>query len=167
MHLLGALLLVAATSYMGFARAMEVRKKPTFLRMIARALTLLKHEIVAKSSELPNAVSHVSVHCGDEIRPFFYSVSSKLENAKGSFAEIWIEETYSLPGLNKQEMELLAQLGFHLGKYDAASQKNALDQCIDSFHSLADEASRNARQYSRLYAGIGLTIGSMLAVALY
>ena len=167
MRLLGAILLVAATSYMGFARAVEVRRKPAYLRMIAGALTLLKHEIVAKSSDLPNAVSHVSVHCADRIRPFFYSVSSKIENAYGSFAEVWAEEVSGLSGLNKQEMDLLEQLGLHLGKYDAESQKNALDQCIDSFLSLADEASCDARRYGRLYAGIGLTIGSMLAVALY
>ena len=154
MRLLGTVLLVAATAAIGLLKSLEVRKHPVILREFSGAL-------------LPDAITHAAGTCSECVRPFFSDLSAAMMVRDSLFAESWAQTAALFSGLNPPEREALGRLGLHLGKYDKETQLKAIDTCIEQFRIMTAQANQDAKQFGRLYAGIGLTVGSMLAVALY
>lgn len=167
MHLIGALMMVTASASFGILKALDLRSRSKELHALIRSLNLLKHDLSARCLPLPDSVLHVSMQCDIVCRPFFARISDKLSTTPQSFAELWRSEAMCFSKCGSVVMDALADLGAHLGKYDAAAQSEAIDACVDTLQKAADRSDERMRQYGKLYAGLGLTIGSMLAVALY
>ena len=164
---LGAFLLVAAAASIGLLKSIEVRKHPILLREFSEALVLIRNEIAAKNALLPDAITQTAGTCSECVRPFFSDLSAAMTVRDILFSEAWTQTAARCSGLNPREREALGRLGLHLGKYDKGTQLKAIDTCIELFRSMSAQAQQDAKQFGRLYAGIGLTVGSMLAVALY
>ena len=167
MRLLGTVLLVAATAAIGLLKSLEVRKHPVILREFSDALLLIRNEIATKNALLSDAITQAAETCSECVRPFFSDLSAAMMVRDSLFAESWAQTAALFSGLNPPEREALGRLGLHLGKYDKETQLKAIDTCIEQFRIMTAQANQDAKQFGRLYAGIGLTVGSMLAVALY
>ena len=166
MRLCGVVLLMIAVSGFSIMHAMDMKQKPRELHAMTDAMSLLYNDITARSLTLPDALAHVGGMSSGCARSFFTSVSYKLERSKQLFQSVWEEETAQLGIFGKEEREIVRQLGMHLGQFDAASQGRAIDTCINGLRLAEKRALADAQQYSRLYTGLGLTLGAMLAIIL-
>ena len=167
MRVIGALLLIAAASGFGMIRASELRKRPAVLHAMINAIMLLKSDISSRGMSLPDAAAHVAGQCAEMIRPMFLTVCVMLKRDSGTFFDAWNSGIDEISCLLPQEAESLRDLGAHLGKYDVSAQANALEACIDAMNEYEHGAAQDFKQFGRLYTGLGLTVGTMLAVALY
>lgn len=168
MRLIGAVLLIAAAAGFGMIRASQLRQRPVVLHAVCDALAVLKNDIVSRGMTIPDTLAHVSFQCAETIRPFFLTVCLCLKESTDRFSEIWNKGAETLsPYLNHRELETLRELGVHLGKYEVKAQAEALDVCIKALENDARTAFQDSKQFGRLYMGLGLTVGTMLAVALY
>ena len=166
-RVLGLLLLIAATASFGVMRSLELKRKPRELQSMIEALTILKHDIHSRTLPLPDALAHVAGMSDRDCRAFFLSVSDHLATTKQSFSELWRDELSALDHLSREELDTLSDLGVHLGRYDASAQADAIDACIRMLTQHRLRSLEQARQYGKLYTGLGLTLGAMLAVILY
>lgn len=166
-HILGTILLIAAASSIGVLETMELRRKPRELRALIQSLSILKHDLVARTLPLPDAIAHVAGQCASSCRPFYLEISDRLENTSLSFFGLWSEETQMFAKLGREARDAFEELGAHLGKYDVHSQAEAIESCAAVLRGCAERADARFRQYGKLYTGLGLTLGAMLAVALY
>lgn len=167
MHVLGALLLIGATTGFGLIQALELRRKPRELHALFDALRLLKNDICSRAIPLPDALAHVAGKCSGQARQLFLSISDHLVDTEESFCTLWQREADRLAFLDSESQEQLRDLGVYLGKYEVQSQAEALDICIGTLQKKESTAEEAVRQYSRLYTGVGISVGAMLAVALY
>lgn len=167
MHTLGALLLVAASASFGILQALELKKRSKELHALIRSLSLLKHDLSARAMSLPDAAAHAGRQGAPICRPFFQQLADKLSTTPLSFEALWRSELLRFSGQSAIVLDALGDLGAHLGRYDAQAQAEAIQACVDTLLAEADRADERTRQLGKLYAGLGLTVGSMLAVALY
>ena len=167
MHVVGAFLLILALSGFGFIRTLDLKQRPRELRMMIDAMALLRSDITSRMLPLPDALAHAGGACGGLARVLLISVTDRLISTSESFEEVWKSAVNQLSVLNKDDRAVLCRLGSHLGQFDAASQGSAIDACIISLKRNEVQACEYANQYSRLYTGLGLTLGAMLAVVLY
>lgn len=167
MHLFGTFLLFAAMSGFGLICAGDLKRRPRELRSLIDALELLHHDIGACSLPTPDALAHVGGMSTGGTRAFFLSVSDKLCHSNGSFSQLWEEESNKLNLLKKEDRIAVIRLGNHLAQYDASSQCDAIQACITYLCQSEQQARRYSQDYSRLYTGLGMTLGAMLAVILY
>ena len=167
MHAFGALLLILALSGFGFIRTMDLKQRPRELRMMLDAMTLLRNDIVSRTLPLPDALAHVGGTCRGSARTLFISSKDKLGSSTQQFASVWSDQVAQLSVLSREDRTVLCQLRAHLGQFDAQAQGRAIDACISALKRNEAQASEYANQYSRLYTGLGLTLGAMLAVILY
>ena len=166
-HVLGAFLLILALSGFGVIQTMELKQRPRELRMMIDAMALLRNDIVSRMLPLPDALAHAGGSCSGLARYFLITVSDRLGNSSEQFSSIWEGSVDLLNILSREDRAVLCRLGSHLGRFDAAAQGEAIDACILSLKQNEAQACEYEKQYSRLYTGLGLTLGAMLAVVLY
>ena len=163
----GMVLLVLSVSGIGWMRASELRQRPRALRGMIEVLSLLRDDIAARAMPLSDALAHVGGVSGGNSGEFLISTAYKLQHSDRIFREIWESEVQTLPFLSREDRGTISQLGKHLGVVDAVSQERAMDTCLHALERAEQEALSRAGQFGRLYAGLGMTIGTMLAVVLY
>lgn len=167
MRFCGVMLLMLSVTGMGLMRSSDLRQRPRALRSMIHALSLLRDDIVSRSMQLPDAMAHTGGMTDGCCSIFFVSVAYKLTHSDLSFRDVWEEEIRSLSIMGDESLRTLSQLGKRLGTVDAQAQDQALDMCIGALEKAQQDAYARAAQYGRLYTGLSMTLGAMLAVVLY
>ena len=167
-RLLGALLVAAAGTALGLQAAGRLRQRTAVLSAVVGVLTLLRGEIGDRRSPMPEIAARLAREAPECCRGWFVRLEAGLSRLNGeSFAAVWrrtLEEA-ELP-LDGEERESLARLGLSLGRYDAPEQSAAIDRCLREMEAFRARAGETARTQGRLYTGLGLAGGLMLAVIL-
>lgn len=166
MRWFGMLLVLAASAALGLGRAAELRQRPRLLRALADSLKLLRSDIAFRLLPLPEALTHGAEAASGPVRTFYASLAEQICGDQRPFAELWTERTANLE-LPAEDIAALQTLGGQLGKYDADAQVDAIDYCVRCLEHAQKCAQEDADRRGRLYAGLGLTLGLMLAVTLY
>lgn len=167
MRLTGVILLLLSAGGFGMMRAMDLKQRPKSIRSMIDALLLLRADILSRGLYLPDALAHVDGMSSGCAKTFFGTVSFMLGKSAKPFDVIWEESLDSLGELGREERDIIRRLGAHLGRLDAAAQGKAIDTSILLLEAAERQAKTYSQQYSRLYTGLGLTVGAMLAVVLY
>lgn len=68
--------------------------------------------------------------------------------------------------LNREDGELLEQLGPVLGRYDGDSQRQAVEGVLVGLHSQQAQAEEDRRRLGRVYGVLGITAGLFLTIML-
>ncbi len=168
MKLLGALLLVAACTMYGIDRGAGLYKKQRCLAGFIEALQFMQAELLGNARPLPEIFDELSKHAKPEVRGFFTYLSesmSKLgdESVSGLWSSrIMSDRVLSLSTVQRQE---LCRPGLMLGRYVGQEQATAIESCIARLEPELERATETARNGFKLYTGLGLTAGLMLATA--
>lgn len=166
MKIAGAVLIIASFAAYGAIRAAELRYRARLLSALCSALELMRSEITARLTPVPEVAALLS-ECGPvETRDFFALLRRCLDRlGELEFAEIWLDCARSLP-LRDEELSALSDLGGSLGRYGAAEQGAAISRCMERLGEYARRAGAEANSGGRLCTGLGLTAGALLAVLL-
>lgn len=169
LRFLGAALIVAACTGLGLEKAGRLRARTAALTAVLTVLTLLRGEIAERRTPMPEIAERLAREAPEPCRGWFRRLEEDMGRLEdGGFAGVWrrsLEETTSLP-LGKAERESLCLLGLSLGRFDAPEQAAAIDRCIRETEEFRRQAAETAQAQGRLFAGLGIAGGLLLAIVL-
>lgn len=167
MKLLGGLLVFLACAGSGVWRAALIRRRVRTLGTLDAALALLRGEICDRLTPLPEAVAAAGGAAG-ETGAFFSALSAaSAQIGDEPFSTLWqTAAEKNLCSLRTEELAAAAALGGVLGRYDAESQRKAIDACRDKLTAAYALAAPDARSAMRAAAGAGAAVGLILTITL-
>lgn len=167
MRVAGAILIIAAFTFFGIARARDLNHKARLVAAMATSVELLRGEIVSRLTPLPDAAARLAESGPRETRRFYGFLCVGLESlGQREFSEIWNACVKGLV-VGEPEKEILRDLGCSLGRYDAIEQDAALSRCVEALGVAAERAKKEAADGGRLCAGVSISAGALLAIVLY
>lgn len=164
---LGILLVLAASSCLGFLKAAELRRRPRLLKAMSDSLKLMRSDIAFRLLPLPDTFRHAAQAASGPLRETYTTLAEQMCSETQPFSAQWRAVFSALDGFSPEDQAALCTLGEQLGKYDADAQLDAIDYCIHYLQTAEEDARANAAQRGKLYSGLGLTAGMIVAVTLY
>jgi len=166
MKLLGFLAVVLGCGAFGLSRSMALSRRAACLAASAEALRYMASSLLASACPLPELVEELSQWAGPEVRGLFSRLLEAMDKlGEESFEELWKDAVYSEPSLalDESQRHILAGAGEFMGKFSSEEQSRALERCAGRLEMECRAAEEKAREGRRLYPGLGLTAGVMLA----
>lgn len=168
MKLIGAVLLTAAASIMGFFKARELRASSQALREIISLLELMRNEICTRRTPIKQLFLYPNMPDYRYIKVLLNGIEAELPSlGSKSFAQIWYENTEkSLQMLSKSSRQAVKDLGSTIGKYDAELQATSIDRCIYELNDEYAKLNDGLKSNEKMYIGLGTGIGLIFAIVL-
>jgi len=171
LKLIGALLVVAASSLWGWQMSRNYARRPVELRQFIAALQMLETEITYAATPLPEALGGVAEQVSAPAASFFRQVSSELGTHRGCSArEAWhdtLAEYGVLSALGASDFSILRGLGNSLGISDRSDQSKHLHLAAEQLKTALAMAEEAALKNVKLWNYMGLLSGLVLVLALY
>ncbi len=166
MRILGALTVIIGCSLFGLVRAMALQKSERCIRAIIDSLQYMSSELRATAMPLPDLIAELSAASRQELRGFYEKLHTAMQLlGDESFENIWTSAVMGDKSLYISENQrlLLCKAGAFMGRFSVEEQTAALDSCISRLEPEYRLAADKAKEGKRLYPGLGLTAGFMLA----
>ncbi|NCB51791.1 MAG: hypothetical protein EOM54_07925 [Clostridia bacterium] len=165
-RIIGAVLIVAAFSLAGAVMSAELKARARRLAALCSALELMRGEVVDRLAPVPEIAERLASSGPEGSREFFRCLSSEMEGiGERAFSEIWSYCAGTMR-LRPDDHEALCGLGRCLGRYGADEQDAAISRCMALLGASAKKAEDEAASGVRLYGGLGVTVGLLIAVVL-
>lgn len=164
---IGVVLVVLGPSMMGFSKALSLKAHARFLSDFVAALELMRAEICTRLTPIPELVAYLAKSAPTGCRAFYAGLEQRMGLlGEASFLQLWEQEADALtePQLSGEERSAVKALGMSLGRYDVQEQQAAIDMAIARLTVLAEEARKQSAVQGRLWTGLGVTGGLMLAI---
>lgn len=160
--IIGCILLVSATTLMGFKKAQRLYKRRDFINDFLVFLDTLATNIRYSTDELSIILSKSEDRFGKAI----YGAYEKYD---GTFFKKWknavadISDGYALKHEDKQ---LLCSFGEKLGITDVEGQLKHIELYKGLANALLDDSKNEIKQKSRLYKTMGFFVGTAAALVI-
>lgn len=167
MRLLGCTFLLCACGGLGLGAARGLKLRVVQLRTLLGALEEMERELRCRLTPLPELLAGLGERTPGAAGRFFTLCAGGLDELEGPFSRVW-DRALEDGGLclEEEDRQLLTELGGALGRYDAASQCEAIAQARSRLgENLAAAAERRDR-LGRVYGVLGLTAGAFLTIIL-
>lgn len=171
LKILGAGLVLAACTGIGFTLAREYTERPRQLRSLESALQMLETEIVYGATPLTEALEHIAAGCDPGIKNLFRQTAIELCQAKGCTAgEAWqqaLADFYQASAVESTDINVLKRLGASLGLSDRRDQEKHLKLAREQLRHEIRSAEEISLKNSRLCRYLGVLGGLALVLVLY
>jgi len=165
----GMLLVTAGGMMTGASAVALLRRRVQVLEAMLTALELMEGEIVTLLTPLPDVIARLAAMEQLAVQPLFQRMEALLPDlGEVPFSVLW-ERAIAESGLpfSADERRCLLQLGESLGRFDAEVQATALSRCMQMLERFREEARSRAEVDGRLYRGLGLSGGLLLAILFF
>lgn len=167
MKLVGAALVVAGCGAMGLGAVRRLDGRVRDLRELAAGLEALQRELCWRLAPLPEALKEAAGETHGRAAQFFDQCAQGAGTLGHPFQQIWQEGLERCPlQLDREDQGVLEQLGPVLGRYDADSQRQAIEGAAAGLTRRQAQAVEDRRRLGRVYAVLGMTAGLLLVVLL-
>lgn len=169
MKIIGALLLVCACTLFGVVQARKLYFRQSCLAGVLDGLRFIDAELKNGSVPIPDIFFELCKLPDSKLHEYYVNLCTQMDSfGEASLSEIWSgcaleDKTVSLSERQRQE---LCRVGSYLGRYSESEQSEAIRACIDHLEGELKASAEKAKQGSRLYMGLGLSFGLMLAAVL-
>ncbi|MCL0081259.1 stage III sporulation protein SpoIIIAB [Peptococcaceae bacterium] len=164
----GAILILFACSYVGFAVAEKYRRRPQDLRYLQSALQMLETEIAYGATPLPDALGQVSRRCEKDIAILFtVTVDHLISGDGGTVREAWemaLNHFCRQSAINSADAAVLTALGGNLGISDQQDQIKHLQLAREQLKIEASKAEVEAVKNVKLYNYLGFLSGLTIVI---
>ncbi|MCP8967060.1 stage III sporulation protein SpoIIIAB [Ectobacillus ponti] len=167
--LMGAVLIVIATTWVGFQLAKRYSERPRQLRLLKSALQSLEAEIMYGHTPLRDAAQRLAKQMPKPLCWFFETFEAELCKGEKTVREAWndsLVQVWKLTALKKTELEILQQFGETLGQHDRDSQQKHIRLCITHLEREEGEAKDAQLQYERMMRSLGVLTGLLIVILL-
>lgn len=170
LKLIGSVIVVCATTAMGFYYAGVYAQRVKQLRLIQYALNSLESEIVYTSTPLIEAFENVSAKSNEPIKELFSLMSENLmgKNTEGvlnAFEEARSKVSDTLY-FDKKEMEIIASFMNSLGNSDIEGQKKNFNITIKKLEAFELDAEERRKKNEKLFRYLGVSAGMLIIIIL-
>lgn len=166
MKLIGAIAVIVGCGAFGLLRCRTLSHQAACISAAAEALRYMASELRATAPPLPELMDELSRAAPPPVRGFFARLSGEAGMiGEESFEVIWKRTVFSEDTLllGESSRRILAGAGEFMGRFSCEEQAEALERCAYKLESEYRIANEKAREGRRLYPGLGLTVGVMLA----
>lgn len=165
---IGCLLILAASSFGGFAYADSFKKRVRQLNEIERAINQLQNEIEYTYTPLPEALYNVSEKCEAPINEIFSKASQALysnevESVYDAFKKCLENSNLSI---NKEDMNVILDLSKSLGESDIEGHKKIFSLSKVNLKKRVSIAEESMNKNVKMYRYLGFSLGAMLVIVL-
>ena len=161
LRLLGAALVAAGCVTAGCSAAASLSARTRDLGEAEQILESIARELEWSLVPLPEALRRASAGSG-KAKNWLYPLAEAVSASQDqSFQSLWNHALRT-----REDYAVLERLGSVLGRYDAASQCQALAAAGARLHGLREEAAERQKGLAHLYRVLGVSVGALLIVLL-
>ncbi|WP_461812430.1 stage III sporulation protein AB [Faecalimonas sp.] len=168
--LFGCILIVFASSAMGWSKGIELKKHLVEVENMRKMFLMLRSEIAYIKSPLPEAFRHIGKRMGGIFRDWLLNLSEQMIKKKGvNFLELWsesIEQYWRRSYLTNEDIEKLKSVGENMGYLDEKMQIGTIDLYVKQLELEIQCLQKEFVVEKRLYHCLGIMGGIFLAVIL-
>jgi stage III sporulation protein AB len=168
--IIGSVLLLCATSLIGFSLAADCSKRPKVLRELQILLQMFENEISYLSNLLVQSFERIYTGSKTEAALIFKEAAENLASPGITADAAWekaVESIYSKLGLNKEDKAILVTFGKMLGNSDLEGQINNI-RLVSSQLKLQELKAEEMRQKNeKMYKSLGVLCGLALVIVLF
>lgn len=167
--LIGALLVIGATTWMGFDMSQHLSRRPKQLRLFRDCLQTLDAEIMYSHTPLQEAAKKISAQMPEPLKSFFTIFANKLSQPEVSVKTAWEESLLAIWGktdFKQNEYEILLQFGENLGKHDKFTQQKQIMLALTHLEREETQARDKQKQYEKLVKSLGFLSGLLFIILL-
>lgn len=170
LKLVGGMLVVFVSSYIGFQFAARCSNRPKQIRQIVSCLGSLKSYITYACLPLNEALIQCTHGTYGPVADLFHNTATLLETNGGLTPQQAINKALSnMQGslcLGKGELEVLGVLGGNLGVMNCEEQGNYLTLIIEQLEKFENEAARLRDLNTKMYRYLGICGGLAVVILL-
>lgn len=167
--IIGACLILIATTWAGFEAARHLTERPRQLRQLKSALQSLEAEIMYGHTPLHEASRRLANQLAKPLSWFFEGFSTKLTTTETTVKEAWddsLDEVWKLTALRQGELEILKQFGETLGRHDRLSQQQQIRLALTHLDREEGDAHEKQAKYEKMLKSLGFLSGLLLVILL-
>lgn len=168
--LVGSILIVAATTFIGYVYAKDCRKRPVELRAMQGMLKMMESQISYLSSILSDTFENIYRNSNSKPAIFFHSTVEKLnDGSMPNASDAWCEavtENVKNTSLNKEDMDVLLTFGKLLGNTDLEGQIKNIGFAVEQLKIQEIKAEENRKKNEVLYRNLGFLSGVVIVIML-
>ncbi|MFT4415627.1 stage III sporulation protein SpoIIIAB [Fredinandcohnia humi] len=167
--IVGAILIILATTWAGFEAARRLSERPRQLRILKTALQSLEAEIMYGHVPLIDVATHLSRQIPKPISYFFEKFAYKLQSGEMSVKSAWdesLQEVSKVTAFQQGEIEILQQFGETLGQHDRTSQQKHILLALTHLDREESDARDKQSRYEKMMKSLGFLSGLLLVILL-
>lgn len=168
LHVIGAGLIILAGGLLAKSKTVILKAHIDMLSSLMTSLQIMRSEINVNLTPIGEILVNLSDHSDPHCRRLFSETAALLEtHGAPYFSYCWrtcIAQHCEI--LTEHERNSLLALGEILGRYDVAEECSAIDRCVLELNAGYESAKLRYSTDARLYAGMYLSIGCILAIIL-
>lgn len=167
--IIGAILIIFATTWTGFEAARQLSERPRQLRVLKTALQSLEAEIMYGHTPLHEASRRLAVQLPGPLDQFFSIFAQKLTESETIVRDAWegsLKEIWGQTAFKKNEFEIMKQFGETLGRHDRLSQQKQILLTLTHLEREESEAREKQTRYEKMVKSIGFLAGLLLSILL-
>ena len=165
--LVGAVLVAAGSGWLGLSAAAGLTRRLRAVQSMIVGLELMERELWERGAALPELMAALARRCSQPAAGFFQRCaegSARLEQVP--FGESWRQAVDELELLSLDGRAALLPLGEVLGRYEADSQRQAMEHARQALEREEQRAQEERRRLGRVYQALGLSGGAFLVILL-
>jgi stage III sporulation protein AB len=169
LKLIGAAIIIVATTWTGFEAARHLTERPRQLRLLKSALQSLEAEIMYGHTPLHEAAQKLSSQLSKPLSWFFEGFASKLSGTDTTVKQAWeesLKEVWKLTALKQGEFEIMKQFGETLGRHDRYSQQKQIMLALTHLEREEADANESQAKYEKMVKSLGFLSGLLLVILL-
>lgn len=168
--IIGAAILISATSFIGFSLAAECSKRPRALRELQSMLQMLENEISYLSNLLSEACNRIYEGTNFATAILFKETAKYLDVDDFTADSAWeraVEENYTKLSLNSEDKTILLTFGKMLGNSDLEGQLNNIKLISSQLKVQETKAEEMKKKNEKMYRSLGVLSGLAIAIILF
>jgi stage III sporulation protein AB len=168
--LIGAIIIIIATTWTGFEAARNFSDRPKQLRALRSALQSLEAEIMFSHTPLHEAARRLAAQLTNPLSKFFETFAARLTKTETTVKEAWetsLQEIWKLTALKQGEFEIMKQFGETLGRHDRISQQKHILLTLSHLEREEADAIDRQAKYEKMLKSLGFLSGLLLIILLF
>jgi stage III sporulation protein AB len=168
--LIGAIIIIVATTWTGFEAARSFSERPKQLRALRSALQSLEAEIMYSHTPLHEAARRLSSQFSKPLSVFFEAFAKKLTDTETTVKDAWetsLKEVWKSTALKQGEFEIMKQFGETLGRHDRFSQQKHIMLTLSHLEREEADAIDRQAKYEKMVKSLGFLSGLLLIILLF
>ncbi|MCX7843271.1 MAG: stage III sporulation protein SpoIIIAB [Clostridia bacterium] len=165
----GSLLVLAASSLIGWILAGDFSRRPNELRALQGMLEMFETEITFMSNVIADAFDKISKSSQSSVALFFKLTAEKLQAGGMNACQAWeaaVKEGIRATALNKEDESILLSFGKMLGNSDVEGQVKNIRLTLHQLKLQEQKAEESRKKNESMCKSLGVLGGLAVVVVL-
>lgn len=171
LKMLGAVLVIAATTLAGWIQARQYANRPQQIRRLILALKRLETEIMYGFTPLPDALDRIGEQSGGAVGSIFHRAAQNMKPPDNRTAQealqLALEAGWKTTAMKAVEQDIMRQFSYTLGTSDRKDQLGHIATAVRQLESEEHEAREEQNRYEKMFRSLGLLFGAFIVIILY